>query len=121
MSATAIPTECRDSWPRMADMRESRHFSRQSVAIPWRFVFATTWQERAIVQRVIAQISWRQNIALMERLDYPEARLGTSNKPFKTGIPFGWVFRASGQEAGQFVRIRARHPPGIRNPATLAR
>jgi len=32
-------------------------------------------------------------------------------------IPFGWVFRASGQEAGQFVRIRAKHPPGIRNPA----
>ena len=47
------------------------------------------------MQRVIAQISWRQNIAVMERLDYPEARLGTSNKPFKTGIPFGWGFFGS--------------------------
>ena len=30
--------------------------------------FAATWPDRAIVQRVVAQIPWRQNIALLERL-----------------------------------------------------
>jgi hypothetical protein len=31
--------------------------------------FAAAWPERAIVQRVVAQLPWRQNIALLERLD----------------------------------------------------
>ena len=31
--------------------------------------FAAVWPEREIVQRVVAQLPWRQNIALLERLD----------------------------------------------------
>ena len=37
--------------------------------------FASVWADRSIVQRVIAQIPWRQNIALMEQLDEPATRL----------------------------------------------
>jgi hypothetical protein len=33
------------------------------------YAFASAWPDRAIVQRVIAQLPWRQNIALIERLD----------------------------------------------------
>ena len=31
--------------------------------------FAAAWSEPEIVQRVVAQLPWRQNIALIERLD----------------------------------------------------
>ena len=33
--------------------------------------FVAVWPERSIVQRVVAQLPWRQNIALIERLDTP--------------------------------------------------
>lgn len=37
--------------------------------------FAAAWPNRSIVQRVVAQLPWRQNIALLERLDNVETRL----------------------------------------------
>ena len=35
----------------------------------------TEWPEHEIVQRVFAQLPWRQNIALLERLDDEKLRL----------------------------------------------
>lgn len=37
--------------------------------------FTTAWPEREIVQRAVAQLLWRQNIALLERLDDEKTRL----------------------------------------------
>jgi predicted nuclease of restriction endonuclease-like (RecB) superfamily len=37
--------------------------------------FAAAWPDRAIVQRVVAQLPWRQNIALLERLADESLRL----------------------------------------------
>jgi len=37
--------------------------------------FAKAWPDQAIVQRVVAQLPWRQNIALLERLPDQETRL----------------------------------------------
>jgi len=37
--------------------------------------FAAAWTKRAIVQRVVAHLPWRQNIALLERLDDRKSRL----------------------------------------------
>lgn len=37
--------------------------------------FAAAWPDHEIVQRVIAQLPWRQNIALLERLDDSKTRL----------------------------------------------
>jgi predicted nuclease of restriction endonuclease-like (RecB) superfamily len=37
--------------------------------------FAAAWPDRAIVQGTLAQITWYQNIALLERMDAPELRL----------------------------------------------
>ena len=37
--------------------------------------FAAVWPEREIVQRVVAQLPWRQNIALLERFDDEKTRL----------------------------------------------
>lgn len=47
--------------------------------------FAAAWPERAIVQRIIAQIPWRQNIALLERLDDPEIRLWYADQAVQNG------------------------------------
>ena len=47
--------------------------------------FATAWPERTIVQRVIAQLPWRQNIALMERLDAPATRLWYAEQASRHG------------------------------------
>jgi predicted nuclease of restriction endonuclease-like (RecB) superfamily len=48
--------------------------------------FAEAWPDRTIVQRVVAQLPWRQNIALLERLDNPESRLWYADQ----AIHHGW-------------------------------
>lgn len=47
--------------------------------------FAAAWPDRAIVQRVIAQIPWRQNIALLEHLDDPQRRLWYAEQTIANG------------------------------------
>jgi predicted nuclease of restriction endonuclease-like (RecB) superfamily len=37
--------------------------------------FAAAWPERALVQRTVAQLSWGQNIVLLEKLDHTDDRL----------------------------------------------
>ena len=37
--------------------------------------FAAAWPDRELVQRIVAQLSWGQNITLLEKLDTPEDRL----------------------------------------------
>ncbi len=48
--------------------------------------FAAAWEDPAIVQRVIAQLPWRQNIALLDKLDDPETRLWYAHQ----AIQHGW-------------------------------
>lgn len=47
--------------------------------------FAATWPDRAIVQRGVAQIPWRQNIALLERLHDADSRLWYAKQTIKNG------------------------------------
>ena len=47
--------------------------------------FAAAWPDRTIVQRVIAQLPWRQNISLLERLDNPETRLWYAERAIRHG------------------------------------
>ncbi|MFH1653717.1 MAG: PDDEXK nuclease domain-containing protein [Pseudomonadota bacterium] len=47
--------------------------------------FAAAWPDRTIVQRVIAQIPWRQNIALLEKLNKPASRLWYAEQTIKNG------------------------------------
>jgi len=37
--------------------------------------FATAWPDRELVQRTVAQLSWGQNIVLLEKLDHDQDRL----------------------------------------------
>lgn len=47
--------------------------------------FAAAWPERTIVQRVVAQLPWRQNIALLERLDDEKTRLWYAEQTLEHG------------------------------------
>ena len=47
--------------------------------------FAAAWTDREIVQRVIAQLPWRHNIALLERLDDHKARLWYAEQALHNG------------------------------------
>ena len=48
--------------------------------------FAEVWPDETIVQRVVAQIPWRSNIALLDKLKSPEERLWYAKKT----LEFGW-------------------------------
>lgn len=48
--------------------------------------FAAAWPERAIVQRVVAQLAWRSNIALLDKLDNQADRLWYAKKT----VQYGW-------------------------------
>lgn len=47
--------------------------------------FAAAWRDRAIVQRVVAQLPWRQNIALLERLEDEKARIWYAQQAIRNG------------------------------------
>lgn len=48
--------------------------------------FASAWPDREIVQRVVAQLPWRQNIALLERLDDEKPRLWYAERTLRHEI-----------------------------------
>ena len=48
--------------------------------------FAECWPDREIVQRTVAQIPWRSNITLMDKLDDPEIRLWYGEKTLEMGF-----------------------------------
>ncbi len=47
--------------------------------------FAAAWPEREIVQRTVAQIPWRSNLALLHKLDAPETRIWYARKAIEQG------------------------------------
>ncbi|MCX5677546.1 MAG: PDDEXK nuclease domain-containing protein [Candidatus Omnitrophica bacterium] len=47
--------------------------------------FGIAWPDKLIVQRVIAQLPWRSNIALIDKLKKPEERLWYAMKTIKHG------------------------------------
>lgn len=47
--------------------------------------FALCWQDEKIVQRVVAQIPWRTNRLLLDKLDDEESRIWYANKTIENG------------------------------------
>jgi predicted nuclease of restriction endonuclease-like (RecB) superfamily len=47
--------------------------------------FAAAWPDESIVQRVVAQLPWKQNIALLDKLKQPEERLWYARKTLEHG------------------------------------
>ncbi len=48
--------------------------------------FARTWTDFEIVQRTVAQIPWRSNITLLDKLSEPSLRLWYANKTIENGF-----------------------------------
>ena len=48
--------------------------------------FADVWKDFAIVQRTVAQIPWRSNITLMDKLSDPDIRLWYAQKTIQNGF-----------------------------------
>lgn len=49
-------------------------------------LFASAWPDRMLVQRSVAQLPWRSNLALLEKLDVPEQRLWYAEKAIQQGL-----------------------------------
>ncbi|HKE92771.1 MAG TPA: DUF1016 N-terminal domain-containing protein, partial [Povalibacter sp.] len=47
--------------------------------------FAAAWPDAAIVRRLVAQLPWRQNIALLEQLDRPDERRWYAEQTLQNG------------------------------------
>ena len=65
-----------------ADLREAfpemKGFS--PLNLKYMRAFAAAWPKREIVQYTVAQLSWRQNLALIENRAYSRDRFGTPRK-----------------------------------------
>lgn len=48
--------------------------------------FAASWPDRAIVQRTVAQLPWRSNLALLDKLDDPALRLWYAERTVELGL-----------------------------------
>lgn len=76
--------------------------------------FATAWPALDLVQRVVAQLTWGQNITLLEKLDTPEDRLWYAART----VEHGWSRNILAMQIE--TRARLRHGKAQNNfPATL--
>jgi predicted nuclease of restriction endonuclease-like (RecB) superfamily len=48
--------------------------------------FAAAWPSRELVQRTVAQLPWRSNLTLLEKLEDPELRLWYAQKAIENGM-----------------------------------
>lgn len=48
--------------------------------------FAEAWSDKEIVQRTVAQIPWRSNLTLLDKLDDPKLRLWYAQKTLELGL-----------------------------------
>lgn len=62
---------------------EMQGFSRTNLL--YMRAFAAAWPEEAIVQRVVGQLPWRQNIALLDKLKAADLRLWYAGKAIENG------------------------------------
>jgi predicted nuclease of restriction endonuclease-like (RecB) superfamily len=72
-----LSADLRDAYPDM------QGFSPRNLK--YMRAFAAAWPDAEIVQRVVARLPWRQNIALLERLDDPETRLWYADQAMQQG------------------------------------
>lgn len=87
--------------------------------------FAIAWPEPAIVQRVVAQLPWGQNIALLEGLNDPAERLWYAKKTIqhgwsKTILTLQIEGRARERQGKAITNFPATLPPGHSDMAAQA-
>ena len=77
--------------------------------------FASVWPERAIVQQVVAQIPWGQNVVLMDKLADRQVRLWYAERTRQEGWSRSVLLtqieaELSGRESGKAKRERDDWP-----------
>jgi predicted nuclease of restriction endonuclease-like (RecB) superfamily len=72
-----LATDLREAFPEM------KGFSPRNLK--YMRAFASAWPKREIVQRTVAQLSWRQNLALIEKLGDSRDRLWYAAKTLEHG------------------------------------
>ena len=85
--------------------------------------FAAAWPDREIVQRTVAQIPWRSNLALLEKLDRPDTRLWYAQKTIENGWSRDMLVlqiesRLHGREGKAVTNFNATLPPDDSDMAT---
>jgi predicted nuclease of restriction endonuclease-like (RecB) superfamily len=101
--------DLRDAFPEM------KGFSPRNLK--YMRAFAMAWPEREIVQRTIAQLPWRQNIALLEKLDSSQDRLWYAAK----ALEHGWsqpvlLFQIAGQAHRRSGKAQNNFPATLPPP-----
>lgn len=71
--------------------------------------FAAAWPDKAIVQQVVAQLPWKSNIALLDKIDSSEERLWYANKT----LQHGWSHNILAIQIG--VRLYQRTGKSVNN------
>jgi predicted nuclease of restriction endonuclease-like (RecB) superfamily len=72
-----LAVDLREAFPEM------KGFSPRNIK--YMRAFAAAWRDREIVQQTVAQLSWRQNIALLEKLKTADERLWYAAKTLENG------------------------------------
>lgn len=72
-----LSSDLRDAFPDMKGLSPRN--------LKYMRAFAEAWPERAIVQRTVAQLPWRQNLALLERLGSQDDRLWYARQAIAQG------------------------------------
>lgn len=72
-----LSADLREAYPDMSGL--------SSRNLKYMRAFAAAWPDLSIVQRVIAQIPWRSNIALLDKLDDPAIRQWYAKKTIENG------------------------------------
>jgi len=89
-----LAADLRDAFPDM------QGFSPRSLK--YMRAFATAWPDLDLVQRVVAQLTWGQNITLLEKLDTPEDRLWYAART----VEHGWSRNILAMQIETRARLR---------------
>lgn len=101
-----LAADLRDAFPEM------KGFSPRNLK--YMRAFAAAWPDREVVQRSVAQLSWGQNITLLEKLETPEERLWYAART----VEHGWSRNILAIQIE--TRAHLRHGKAQNNfPATL--
>ena len=87
--------------------------------------FAAAWPEREFVQRTVAQIPWRSNLALLHKLDLPETRIWYARKAIEQGwsreiLELQIRARLYERQGGAVTNFQRTLPPADSDLATQA-
>ena len=85
--------------------------------------FAAAWNDRQIVQRTVAQIPWRSNLALLDKLDSFDTRLWYIQKTIENGwsrdmLVLQIELQLHDREGKAVTNFNATLPPGDSDMAT---